>query len=69
MLANYCNYMPEWNNIFKLYFIHRGFSPFQHKLHQNPNTYNEHRNGNKEGRSGCSDRDKSFGYDINDASM
>ena len=45
------------------------FFSFQYKLHQNPNMYNYHGNGNRVGRSGWSDRDESFGYDINDASM
>ena len=49
---------------FRLYFIHRLFSSFQHKLHQSTNTYNDDGNSSRAGCSGCSDCDESFGCDI-----
>ena len=55
--------------IFSSYTLFIWFFSFQHKLHQSPNTYNDHGNGSRVGLSGCSDCDESFGYDINDASM
>ena len=54
--------------IFSSYTFFIGCFSFQHTLHQIPNTYNDHRNGIRVGRSRCSDRDESFGYNINDAS-
>ena len=61
--------MPQWKNIFELYFIHKLFFLFQHKLHQNTNMYNYDGNDSRVGRDGCSDGDESFGYDIIDAIM
>ena len=52
---------------FSVYFIHMLFFLFHHKLHQSTNTYNYHGNGNKAGRSSCSNPDESFSYyDSND---
>ena len=59
--------LGKW--IFSSYTLFLTLFSFQYKLHQSPNTYDDHGHGSRVGRSGCSDRDESFDYDINDASM
>ena len=56
------------HEILSSYTLFIGFFLFQHKLHHSP-TYNHHGNSRREGRSRCSNRDESFGYDSNNASM
>ena len=56
------------HEILSSYTFFIGFFSFQHKLHHSP-TYNDHGNSRREVRSRCSNRDESFGYDSNNASM